>query len=426
MDRRDLSINLLAVAVGAAGCSSSHQTLLPEAEAGTSPPFPITAAETYAKIPTSSIDTSIPPYRADRYGFSNAANASGEANATALRYAVAAASAANARLKIPGSTATTPGVPVSSPGPTPYPYIASAVLELTCDIEGDGANATMIVCSGGTAVPGQPFIYFRLTTDREIRDLWLEYAGALSDNAIGLELANSSQLTTQSGPLYSRGYMRLTRIKVRKFPINIQAERTFLVTFDQIQSVLGGYGLYCAPNVTTPGDPGSAFITTHVHLNCLYSGNAVNLYYQTPIASYSVTFVNGASQAATTAYQANGLAYSNYFADISNLHFIDFYTEDQPAAIVITGGGTVTFDGLWLGVTGGIYVGPGVWARFINVRPASPAGSTSDNLVVASGGLQHITMEGCIWPNTTPPPEIYHCVITQTVINGVYTAFSAT
>lgn len=428
MDRRNLSRNLLAVAIGAAGCSRSNPTLVADADAQTAQPpyFAITTAETQAGVAASSINTSIPPYRADRYGFSNAPGSTGETNATALRYAVAAATAANARLKIPGSVATTPGVSAAVPGATPYPYTASAVLELTCDVEGDGADTTLIVCTGGSAGAGSHFPYFRLVDSREIRDLGIANGGSLSDRTIGLHLCNSSQLQSNPGALVSKGYMRVTRVRLKQFAINIQVERSYLVTLDQIQSTQGGYGLYCAPNITAPGDVANAFVTTHVHLNCFYADNEINLYYQTPVASYNVTFINGASQNATTPYQSNGTAYSNYFADISNLHFIDWYTENQPAAIVVTGGGTVTFDGLWMGVTGGIYVGPGVWARFINVRPASPAGSASDSLVVAAGGNQHITMEGCIWPTATPPKEIEHCVVLQTVINDQYTAFSAT
>lgn len=424
MDRRDLSVALLAAA--AAGCSGGGRTLAPEAEAGTATLFPITAAETAAQIPATAIDTSIPPYRTDRYGFSNAPGSTGEANAVALRYAVAAATAANARLKIPSSVAATPGVPVSQPCATPYPYIATSVLEITCDVEGDGPEATAIHCSGAAGTGTQRVPYFRLTQNREIRDLEIANAGALTDATIGLQLANSSQLEIQPGPLYSKGYMRLARLRIKKFAVNIQVERSFLLTFDQLQSTEGGYGLYCAPNVTAPGDSASAFITTHVHLNCFYADNIVNLYYQTPIASYNVTFINGASQNATSPYADGGASYSNYFQDVSNLHFIDWYTENQPAAIVVTGGGTVTFDALWLGVTGGVYLGPGVWARFINVRSASPAGSSADSLTVAAGGKQYVTIEGCIWPNATPAADIQHCSIRQSLINGVYTAFSAT
>jgi hypothetical protein len=426
MDRRNISRTLLAVAAGAAGCSRSGSSVISEAQAGTAPFFAVTAAETNAKIPPSSIDTSIPPYRADRYGFSNAAGASGSANATALRYAVAAATAASTRLKIPGSVAASTGVSASQPDSTPYPYLSSVVLELTCDVEGDGVTNTVINCSGGAGGPGNYFAYFRLVDNREIRDLQLANAGAISDGTIGLQLSNSSQLTTRAGPIYAKGNMRVTRLIVTKFATNIHAERSYIMTFDQVESTHGGIGFYCQPDVTAPGDTASAFATTHLHLNCFYSTNTVNIYYQTPVTSYNITFVNGASQNATTEYQENGASYSNYFSDISNLHFIDWYTENQPAAIVVTSGGTVTFDGLWLGVTGGIFLGPGVWARFVNVRPASAAGSKYDNLVVAAGGRQYVTMEGCIWPNATPPVEIDHCVVTKTLINGHYTAFSAT
>jgi hypothetical protein len=179
--------------------------------------------------------------------------------------------------------------------------------------------------------------------------------------------------------------MRVTRVKVTRFAM----------TFDQVESTHGGIGFYCQPDITAPGDSASAFATTHLHLNCFYSANAVNVFYQTPITSYNVTFVNGASQDATAEYQENGASYSSYFGNISNLHFVDWYTESQPAAIVITGGGTVAFDGLWLGFTGGIYLGPGIWARFANVRSASSAGSKYDNLTVAAGGHQYVTMTGC-------------------------------
>jgi len=425
MDRREASRNLIAVAIGVAGCSNSGPGTLAVAASSATAFFPVTPAETFANVPVSSIDTSIPPYRADRYGFSNAPGASGSANALALRYAVAAATAAGARLKIPGGVAAATGVPASSPYGTPYPYTSSVVLELTCDVEGDGVASTVIGCSGGKGGPGNYFVYFRLTDSKELRDLEIDNNGAISDGTIGLHLSNSHQALPDSGSLYSRGEMRVTRIKLMGFATNIRAERTFLVTLDQVQSYKGGYGFYCQPDVTTPGDSGTAFVTTHVHLNCIYDGNSVNIFYQTPVASYNVTFVNGASQNATSAFSANGASYSNYFSDISNLHFIDWYTESQPAAIVVTGC-TVTFDGLWLGSTGGIYLGTGVWARFINVRSASAAGSGTDNLVVASGGRQYVTMEGCIWADATAPAQIEHCVLLQTVINGNYTAFSAT
>jgi hypothetical protein len=66
MDRRDISRNLLAVAVGAAVLDTKT-----EAQSCTTC-FAITTAETAANIPVSAINTAIPPYRADRYGFSNA------------------------------------------------------------------------------------------------------------------------------------------------------------------------------------------------------------------------------------------------------------------------------------------------------------------------------------------------------------------
>jgi hypothetical protein len=180
MDCRDMSRSLLAVAVGAAGCSRSGPSAIAEAQASTATGFAITAAEIYANIPASSINTSVPPYRADRYGFSNAAGASGSANAIALRYAVTAATAASAGLRIPGSAATTTGVPPSQPGGTPYPYISSAVLEFTCDVEGDGVTSTVISCSGGTggkAVLGTSSLTFAWSTQRDTRSADRQWRG---------------------------------------------------------------------------------------------------------------------------------------------------------------------------------------------------------------------------------------------------------
>ena len=122
--------------------------------------------------------------------------------------------------------------------------------------------------------------------------------------------------------------------------------------------------------------------------------------------------------------EPNGSSYSNYFGNISNLHFIDWYCESQPAAIVIAaGGGTVTFDGLYLNGTGGIYLGSNAVGRFINVRTTSAPGSTTDSL---GGGdmTQIVTMEGCAWPAAST--NFKSLVLIQSWINGTFTAFSST
>ena len=210
--------------------------------------------------------------------------------------------------------------------------------------------------------------------------------------------------------------MRVTRVVVIGFATNIQVERSFVVTFDQVRSTGGDYGIYCQPDVTAPGNSGTAYVTTHVHLNCYYASNAVNIFYQTATTSVDVSFVNGASELATKPYGANGSSYSNYFGNISNLHFIDWYCESQPAALVIaSGGGAITFDGLYLNGTGGIYLGSSALARFINVR------TTSSTDVIAGGdGSQNVTMESCSWPATGNALNYASLVMLQTSINGVF------
>jgi hypothetical protein len=407
MERRDLTRAIVGVAAGSALLPSKT-----EAQTCTTPCFPITQAEISASIPAAQINTSIPPYRADRYGFSNAPGATGASNAQSLANAVKAATAAGARLKIPGSVALTPGA-LSIYG-VPYPYSTSTVLELTCDVEGDGELGTVISCSGG---PGSNFFsYFRLTGEKEIRELWIQNGGAIADDTIGLQLSSSA---ANGGPTQPDAHMRVTRVLVSGFATNIQIERTFIVTFDQVRSTGGSYGIYCQPNVTAPDNASPPLVTTHLHLNCYYAENAVNVFYQTSTVSNNITFVNGASELATKPFGANGSSYANYFGGISNLHFIDWYCESQPAATVIAaGGGTVTFDGLYLNGTGGIYLGSNAIARFINVRTTS-----SSDILAGGDGSQIVTMEGCSWPAAST--NFQHLVLMQTWINSVFTPFSS-
>src|SRR5581483_752285 len=90
-----------------------------------------------------------------------------------------------------------------------------------------------------------------------------------------------------SDPTQFTGQVRLTRVWVQGFGTNIQADRSFLVTLDQVRSEYGNYGFYCQPGAAAPGP--NAYITTHLHLNCYYASNAVNVFYQTDVASNNVT-----------------------------------------------------------------------------------------------------------------------------------------
>ena len=87
MDRRNISRNIFAAALGAAVIDRAAV-----AQTCATPCFARTQAEINAGVVP--VDTSVPPYRSDRYGFSNATSATGSANYTALKNAVLAATAA--------------------------------------------------------------------------------------------------------------------------------------------------------------------------------------------------------------------------------------------------------------------------------------------------------------------------------------------
>jgi hypothetical protein len=87
--------------------------------------------------------------------------------------------------------------------------------------------------------------------------------------------------------------------------------------------------------------------------------------------------------------------------------------------VIAAGGGTVTFDGLYLNGTGGIYLGSSATARFINVRTTSATDTLS-----GGDGTQVVTMEGCSWPAVST--NVKSLVQIQTWINGTFTPFSYT
>jgi hypothetical protein len=141
----------------------------------------------------------------------------------------------------------------------------------------------------------------------------------------------------------------------------------------------------------------------------------VNIYYRTDIASTNITFIGGANEGATKRFAIDGSSYSAYFGNLVNLHFIDWYCENQPAAIVIKNGHNVTFDGLYLNNTGGVLIGKNVSARFINVRT-----TTALDTIFGGDGSQKVSMESCAWPAAGNSTNFANFVMLQTAINGVF------
>jgi len=387
MRRRDISAALWATATA----GTTLAPLRAQAQSCTLPCYPQTPAE--AALGISPVATQYPAGDVRRYGATGNGStddtvAITQANAVAMEAATVAHSAQNnTRVFFPAGT---------------YLYQPSATLQIGHQWEGESVESTLILCN----TAGYTGEFFRLTGSCEMRNLFIKCQN-LVQHGLGVRIAASD-------PTQFTGQVRLTRVWVQGFGTNIQADRSFLVTLDQVRSEYGNYGFYCQPGAAAPGP--NAYITTHLHLNCYYASNAVNVFYQTDVASNNVTFIGGANESATKPFGADGSSYSSYFGNISGLHFIDLYCENQPAALVISAAGRdVTFDGLYLNGTGGIYLGSNVSARFVGVRT-----TTSTDLVTGGDGTQTVSMERCSWPSAGNSTDFATATLVQTAINGTF------
>jgi hypothetical protein len=380
MLRRDISKALLATAAG-----SSLLVRQAKAQSCTPPCYPRTQAEIDANVVPS--DPSYPPGNVKRYGaVGNGSNAT-----VAIRSANAVALVAGSSVYFPAGTYKY----------QPDPQQGHGRLDIAHPWEGEGVESTRIVCNT-SLYAGE---YFRLIGSTEIRNLWFQNEG-LTQQGTAIRIC---------GPVETdfTGHVRLTRVWVQGFQSNIRADNSFLVALDQVRSEYGGYGFYCEP-LGIVGQ--AAYVTTHLHLHCYYGFNTVNVFYNTATASTGVTFVGGANEGATAPFGANGSSYASYFGNIANLHFVDHYCEAQPAAIVISAHGRdVTFDGLYLNGTGGVYLGSNVRARFANVRT-----TTSTDLLAGGDATQHVLMEACRWPAAGNSTNFASLIAFQSDLNGTF------
>lgn len=383
MHRRDIGKVLFASA-GTALIARSAQ-----AQACTPPCYPQTSAEIAQSVTPA--NTAYPPGNVRRYG----ALGDGTANDTqAILDANKVANVAASTVYFPSGT---------------YLYRPSAKLDIRGKWEGESVNSAVIKCDTGVYA-GE---YFRLVASNEMRDLTVRTVNLAGIHGIGVRI--SEPAPAGGVPPDFTGHARMTRVTVQGFAINMQCDRSFMVTLDQVRSEYGAYGFYCEPGATAPG--ANAYITTHVHLNCFYAYNVVNVFYLTPQAmSTSVTFLGGANEGASAPFGANGSSYASYFGNISNLRFINVYCEAQPAAIVISSQGrTATFDGLYLNGTGGVYLGSYVMAKFTNV-----IATTSTDVLAGGDGTQNVLIENSSWPVSGNSTGFSSLAIMNSSINGVF------
>lgn len=386
--RRDMSKALFASA-GTVLIAKSAQ-----AQTCTPPCYPQTSIEAAQSI--TPVNMAYPPGNVRRYG----ALGNGTTDDTqAIRDANRVASISTSAVYFPSGI---------------YLYKPSAKLDIRCKWEGESVNSTTILCDT-SAYTGE---FFRLVASNEMCDLTVRTVNMTGSHGIGVRISEPDPVAIPPNPAPEpnfTGHVRMTRVWVQGFAVNIQSDRSFMVTLDQVRSEYGGYGFYCEPGSTAPGP--IAYITTHVHLNCFYGFNGVNVFYLTPQAmSTSVTFLGGANEGATAPFGANGSSYASYFGNISNLRFINVYCEAQPAAIVISAQGrSATFDGLYLNGTGGVYLGSNVMAKFTNVLT-----TTSTDVLAGGDGTQNVLIENCSWPVSGNSTAFSSLTVLNSSINGIF------
>lgn len=357
MQRRDVLSKVLLS--GAAVAGSAALTQKASAQSCTAPCYAVIPNENPAFV----VDYSYPPGNVRRYG-AVSAELDPVTGAAGLPDCTTAIKNAN-------DVSRTVGIPLYFPaGNYRYaPVAGPGVGPLSIDHMWEGASldSTNIYCDT-SAYSGE---FFRITGSCELRNLGIRTVGGMAGTGVRISAPSVSNNT---------GHVRLTRVYVAGFSQNIRIEHSFMVMFDQVRSEDGGYGVVCQP-------VGPGYITTHLHLNCFYTGNAVNIFYNCPTLSANVTFIGGAHERATAPYGANGSGYSAFFGGVVNLHFIDWYIESNPADVVIAATTpNVTFDGLYANASS-IYLGSNVSAKFSQVR------TINDSKLRGGDGTQRVLME---------------------------------
>lgn len=319
------------------------------------------------------------PGDARRYGWS--ATNTGAQNYAALVAANAAATQAGDRLFIPSGV---------------YPYDPSAVIEITCEWTGANVYNTIIDCTG-SSYTGE---FFRLVGSNEIYDLWLK-----NDSQDGIAL----RLAAASTPDFT-GHQRVTRVWVFGFEYGFRCENVFALTLDQCRAEENIEGFYCVPDNTGGGDRG--YVTTHIHLNCLYFNNDRNILYNSANISNCVEFICGSNEG------ASGAAVQAQFVNVSRLLLSRWYCEGASGIpAIIFDNCAVEINGLYLNGTGGINCG----ANDVLLTMKHVGATSSTDVFTASGGSgQTISMQQCAFPSSgnTLPSAPASVSLKDTSING--------
>ena len=177
----------------------------------------------------------------------------------------------------------------------------------------------------------------------------------------------------------------LRRIFVRGFDKSIDLQNVYVLHADHVHVESSNYGIYCVPDATTYG-----YITTHTWVNCDFGNNGINVYYNSPNYSNTVTFVGGNISGATGLYQS-------YFNKLRIIKFINFYFEASSTirAVYLNDVDYLSFDGGYFNSTGGIQVGSGS-ANRIEMRNIWCTSAT--DILTGADGNQMVSLHSCTLP----------------------------
>lgn len=273
-----------------------------------------------------------------------------------------------------------------------YKYAPAARIDIDTKWVGESVYDTIIEVSASYASS-----VFRLTGSDAIEDLWIRQAGyPKTSGSTGLQLAATATADFT-------GHMRLSRVWVQGFDVNIDVFNTFHVTFDQVRSDLGAIGVRCAPTDTAADD---GYSNTHLHLNCHYTENNQNLHYITPVQSHVVIFVGGS--------QERNASTKSQFTRIRQLHFAGHYFEGSSTRIAASFDDcSVSFEAIYLNDTGGLELTGNTEATIKGLRA-----NTATDVLTCTGGTQRLTMIDCQWPASGNTFASLRATLIDVTING--------
>lgn len=239
----------------------------------------------------------------------------------AIQAANAAAYAAGASLYFPAGT---------------YSYDPSAVESIYVNWYGESYQTTIINCETSSYTG----VFFRMCGANRISDIKIKTNGRT-------KLGTGVQLSNTDTDAFT-GHISLDRLFVDGFDKNIDCNNIYMLKCNEVRSQYGTENFYCAP-VDEAGDNG--YITTHLHVNCVYYAGVRNVYYNPEINSPNVTFLNCSFE------QASGASQQAYFNKIRRLYFINYYGEGSNTIPNITVNNCYTLmEGGYFNGTGGMLI----------------------------------------------------------------------